>query len=308
MEVGNMNEGFVSLLRIKDSEIRILCLEQGRDAVDRGIHIGGAFSAVVPLVALYYGGCMRYSVEEPTKLGQDMFVLSKGHAVATLASIYADLGYFDKNLLKNSRSQESLLNGHPGPLLPGIHIATGPEGHGLGVAQGFALAGKEEPRFDVFCLTGDGEIQAGMIWEAVMYAGAKKVDNLCLLVDVNGGQLDNPRATAFPMNNMEGWFESFGWKVVSVDSTDYPALLQALGDFKQSPRSGIRAFASATRAKFLPSSQPRKSSSRNGERSCVPNATRRFSPLFLPRKPPRWPGGAGRWESEAKGPIPTVYR
>ncbi|MCE1159231.1 MAG: transketolase [Spirochaetia bacterium] len=238
MEVGNMNEGFVSLLRIKDSEIRILCLEQGRDAVDRGIHIGGAFSAVVPLVALYYGGCMRYSVEEPTKLGQDMFVLSKGHAVATLASIYADLDYFDKNLLKNSRSQESLLNGHPGPLLPGIHIATGPEGHGLGVAQGFALAGKEEPRFDVFCLTGDGEIQAGMIWEAVMYAGAKKVDNLCLLVDVNGGQLDNPRATAFPMNNMEGWFESFGWKVVSVDSTDYPALLQALGDFKRSPRSG----------------------------------------------------------------------
>ncbi|HAP55898.1 MAG TPA: transketolase, partial [Spirochaetaceae bacterium] len=190
MEVGNMNEGFVSLLRIKDSEIRILCLEQGRDAVDRGIHIGGAFSAVVPLVALYYGGCMRYSVEEPTKLGQDMFVLSKGHAVAALASVYADLGYFGRDLLKNSRSHESILNGQPGPLLPGIHIATGPEGHGLGVAQGFALAGKEDPRFDVFCLTGDGEIQAGMIWEAVMFAGAKKLDNLCLMVDVNGGQLD----------------------------------------------------------------------------------------------------------------------
>ncbi|MDX9783582.1 MAG: transketolase C-terminal domain-containing protein [Spirochaetia bacterium] len=238
MEFSSTNEGLASLLRIKDSEIRILCLEQGRDAVDRGIHIGGAFSAVVPLVALYYGGFMRYSVEEPTRLGQDMFVLSKGHAVAALASVYADLGYFDKALLKNSRSYESILNGHPGPLLAGIHIATGPEGHGLGVAQGFALAGKEDPRFDVFCLTGDGEIQAGMIWEAVMFAGAKKVDNLCLMVDINGGQLDNPRATAFPMNNIEGWFESFGWKVVTVDSTDYPAVLQALGDFKQSPRNG----------------------------------------------------------------------
>ena len=238
MEVETMNEGFLSLLRIKDSDIRILCLEQGRDAIDRGIHIGGAFSAVVPLVALYYGGIMRYSVEEPTKLGQDMFVLSKGHAVAALASIYADLGYFDRSLLKNSRSRESILNGHPGPLLPGIHIATGPEGHGLGVAQGFALAGKEDPRFDVFCLTGDGELQAGMIWEAVMFAGAKKLDNLCLMVDLNGGQLDNPRAMAFPMNGVEGWFESFGWNVASVDSSDYGAVLQALREFKAGPRNG----------------------------------------------------------------------
>jgi transketolase N-terminal domain/subunit/transketolase C-terminal domain/subunit len=238
MGFGSVNEGFTSLLRIKDSEIRLLCLEQGRDAVDKGIHIGGAFSAVVPLVALYYGGFMRYSVEEPAKPGQDMFVLSKGHAVAALASIYADLGYFDRSLLKNSRSYESILNGHPGPLLAGIHIATGPEGHGLGVAQGFALAGREDPRFDVFCLTGDGEIQAGMIWEAAMFAGAKKLDNLCLMVDINGGQLDNPRATAFPMNNIEGWFESFGWRVMLVDSTEYPAVLQALGEFKQSPRNG----------------------------------------------------------------------
>ncbi|HWR13018.1 MAG TPA: transketolase C-terminal domain-containing protein [Rectinemataceae bacterium] len=238
MEAQVMNEGFLSLLRIKDSDIRILCLEQGRDAVDRGIHIGGAFSAVVPLVALHYGGVMRYSVEEPTKIGQDMFVLSKGHAVAALASVYADLGFFDKSILKNSRSRESILNGHPGPLLPGIHIATGPEGHGLGVAQGFALAGKEDPRFDVFCLTGDGELQAGMIWEAVMFAGGKKLDNLCLLVDLNGGQLDNPRAMAFPMNGVEGWFESFGWNVVSVDSTDYGAVLEALREFKGKPRNG----------------------------------------------------------------------
>ena len=238
MDAQVMNEGFLSLLRIKDSDIRILCLEQGRDAVDKGIHIGGAFSAVVPLVALYYGGVMRYSVEEPTKAGQDMFVLSKGHAVAALASVYADLGYFDRSILKNSRSRESILNGHPGPLLPGIHIATGPEGHGLGVAQGFALAGKEDPRFDVFCLTGDGELQAGMIWEAVMFAGGKKLDNLCLLVDLNGGQLDNPRAMAFPMNGVEGWFESFGWRAVSVDSSDYDAVLQALREFKGSPRNG----------------------------------------------------------------------
>ena len=233
-----MNEGFLSLLRIKDSDIRILCLEQGRDAVDKGIHIGGAFSAVIPLVSLYYGGIMRYSVEEPTKIGQDLFVLSKGHAVAALASVYADLGYFGRDLLKNSRSMESILNGHPGPLLPGIHVATGPEGHGFGVAQGFALAGKEDPRFDVFCMTGDGEIQAGMIWEAAMYAGAKRLDNLCLMVDRNCGQLDNPRAMAFPMTGVERWFESFGWRVMSVDATEYGPVLRALREFKQGPRNG----------------------------------------------------------------------
>jgi len=95
MEAEIMNEGILSLLRIKDSDIRVLCLEQGRDAIDRGIHIGGAFSAVVPLVALYYGGVMRYSVEEPTKIGQDMFVLSKGHAVAALASVEKNRVEFD---------------------------------------------------------------------------------------------------------------------------------------------------------------------------------------------------------------------
>ena len=110
-----------------------------------------------------------------------MFVLSKGHAVAPLASIYADLGYFDRSVLKNSRSYDSILNGHPGPILPGVHISTGPLGQGLSVAQGFALAGKTSPKFDVFCMTGDGELQEGLIWEAVMYSAHKRLDNLCVL-------------------------------------------------------------------------------------------------------------------------------
>jgi transketolase len=104
-----LRRGLVRLLEIKDSDIRISILEQGRDAVDRGIHSGGAFSAVVPLVALYYSGLLAFDVENPTRIGQDMFVLSKGHAVSTLASIYAYLGYFDRVVLKNSRSVESIL-------------------------------------------------------------------------------------------------------------------------------------------------------------------------------------------------------
>jgi len=233
-----LRQGLLRMLEIKDSDIRILTLEQGRDAVDKGIHVGGAFSAVVPLVALYYSGVMHIDVENPTRVGQDLFVLSKGHAVASMASIYADLGYFDRSVLKNSRSVESILNGHPGPLLPGVHISTGPEGHGMPVAQGLAIAGKMEPSFDVYCLTGDGELQAGLIWEAAMYAGFKRLDNLCVIVDKNEGQLDNPKALQFPMPDLDKRFESFGWRACSVDGMGYEGILEALRHFKYEVRDG----------------------------------------------------------------------
>ena len=234
----SLRRGLLMLLEIKDSDIRIMTLEQGRDAVDKGIHAGGAFSAVVPLVALYYSGVLEFDVENPTKIGQDMFVLSKGHAVASLASVYSDVGYFDRSVLKNSRSPESILKGHPGPLLPGVHISTGPEGHGLPVAQGFAIAGKMTPIFDVFCLTGDGELQAGLIWEAVMFSSAKSLDNLCVIVDKNEGQLDNPKALQFPMPHTKERFESFGWRSFDVDGKGYQGIVEALRCFKYDPRDG----------------------------------------------------------------------
>lgn len=227
-----------ALLRIKDSDIREIVLEQGRDAADKGLHVGGAFSAVVPMVALYYGGYLDLDIENPARIGQDMFVLSKGHAVATLAAVMADKGYFDRRVLSDSRSFDSILNGHPGPILPGVPISTGPEGHGMPVAQGFALAGGIEPRFDVYCLVGDGELQAGLIWEAVMYSGQTGLENLCVLVDNNGGQLDNPRALAFPMNDIDSWFAGFGWNTATVDSRDYPGICSALHRFRTEPRDG----------------------------------------------------------------------
>ena len=215
------DEGVLKLLAIKDSDIRILTLEQCRDAVDKGLHAGGAFSAVIPLVSLFYGGFIDLDVEQPTRRGQDMFVLSKGHAVAPLASIYAELGYFDRAVLRNSRSYTSILNGHPGPLLPGVHISTGPLGQGLSVAQGFALVGKNSPRFDAYCMVGDGELQEGLIWEAVMYSAHKRLDNLCVLVDRNNGQLDIVDRLIFPLPDLEPVFRAFGWQVHSVDATKY---------------------------------------------------------------------------------------
>jgi transketolase len=233
-----LRQGVLKLFAIKDSDVRLLCLEQCRDAVDKSLHAGGAFSATIPLVSLYYGGFMDLDLVDPTRRGQDLFVLSKGHAVAALAAIYADLGYFDTSVLRNSRSYDSILNGHPGPLLPGVHVATGPMGQGFSVAQGLAIAGRMSPRFDSYCLTGDGELQEGPIWEAVMYAGQKHLDNLCVMVDRNNGQLDIANRLVFPMPELERVFESFDWRVHSVDATQYDGVYAALEAFRFGPRNG----------------------------------------------------------------------
>jgi transketolase len=233
-----LQQGILKLLAVKDSDIRLLTLEQSRDAVDKGLHAGGALSATIPLVALFYGGFLDLDIADPTRRGQDMFTLSKGHAVAALAAIYAELGYFDRSHLRNSRSFQSILNGHPGPVLPGVHIATGPMGQGLGVAQGFAIAGRTAPRFDSYAITGDGELQEGPIWESVMFAATKHLDNFCVLVDRNYGQLDLANRMVFPMPELAPVFASFGWNAHNVDATDYGGVYTALQQFRFGPRNG----------------------------------------------------------------------
>ena len=233
-----LRQAIYKLLAVKDSDIRLLTLEQCRDAVDKSLHAGGAFSATIPLVSLFYGGFIEIDVADPTRKGQDTFVLSKGHAVAALASIYVELGYFDRSVLRNSRSYASILNGHPGPILPGIHLATGPMGQGLSVAEGFAIAGRVSPRFDSYVLCGDGELQEGPIWEAVMFAGQKHLDNLCVMVDRNNGQLDLANRMIFPMPELEAVFAAFNWEVSSVDATQYDGAYTALERFRFGARNG----------------------------------------------------------------------
>ena len=228
----------ISLLEIKDSDIRITTLRQCQNAIDKSIHIGGAFSSIIPFVTLFYGDIIKIDVSNPTKRGQDIFILSKGHCVASLASIYADLGYFDSSSLIKTRSICSMIKGHPGPVLPGVHVSTGPLGQGLGVAQGLALQGKSNPHFDVFCLTGDGELQEGIIWEAVMFSGYKKLDNLCMIIDANSGQLDDTKQLILPLPQLGKKIESFNWNVFEVDGTQYGPVLDALKTFKIGHRNG----------------------------------------------------------------------
>jgi transketolase len=231
--IHEIDQGLLYLLRVKDSDIRIDTLIEGQTTHDRSFHIGGAFSAVIPAVSIFYSGVLNISVEHPTESGRDIFVLSKGHAVQSIASIYADKGYIEKELLNDSRSFGSYLNGHPGPLLRGFHVATGPLGQGLSAAVGFALSQKLDESGRTYCLCGDGEVQEGMIWEAARFAGVKKLNNLCVIVDRNHGQNDIVSDTVYPMSGLKDEFAAFGFEAVEVNGDDYKAVVSVLQDFNK---------------------------------------------------------------------------
>lgn len=227
---------FSTLLGIKECDLRDNLFIQCQYSVDRGIHIGGAQSAIAPLTALYYGGTFRCSVENPTTEEQDLFLLSKGHAVAALASVYADMGYFPKENLKNSRGWNALVKGHPGPAIPGVPVATGPLGQGISVAAGYALRQKEISGYDVYCMVGDGELQEGYCWEGLMFAAENRLDNLCVLVDKNNGQSDDTRRLFLSMDGLAQRLAAFGFRVLEADGGNMAAMLEGLDAFKRFPR------------------------------------------------------------------------
>lgn len=247
-----------ALLSIKECDLRADALFQCSTSVDKGIHIGGAYSAISPMTALYYGGFLHYDTKNPTTQDQDLFILSKGHAIAALASVYADVGYFDRKHLEHSRGYGALIKGHPGPVIPGVPVATGPLGHGISLAAGYALKRKENKSHNVFCLVGDGELQEGSCWESIIFAGDRHLNNLCIIVDKNNGQSDNTQQLLVSMENMGKEFEAFGFRVLEADSDDMGSMLCALEEFTRYPqnskptaiicnsRKGLGGFAAIT--------------------------------------------------------------
>jgi len=225
-----------ALLGIKECDLRENLYIQCQYSVDKGIHIGGAQSAIAPLTALYYGGTFRCNVEDPTTEEQDIFLLSKGHAVAALASVYSDMGYFTKEKLKNSRGWNAMIKGHPGPVVPGVPVATGPLGHGISVADGYAFRQKDHFGYDVYCMVGDGELQEGSCWEGLMFAAEHSLDNLCVLVDKNNGQSDDTHKLFISMEDIADRLKAFGFRVLEADSANMASLLTCLEEFKSFPR------------------------------------------------------------------------
>ncbi|MFH1586485.1 MAG: transketolase [Candidatus Diapherotrites archaeon] len=192
-------------------------------------HPGGSLSATDIMVALFYHE-MNYNPTEPLWPDRDRFVLSKGHCCPALYAILADLGYFPKEKLKTLRKLGSPLQGHPSYThLNAVESSTGPLGQGLSVGNGIALAGKLDKKdFHVYVMLGDGEMQEGNVWEAMMTSSHYKIDNLTAIVDYNNLQIDGKVSEVKGVMPLKDKFKSFGWEVFEVNGHKMKDILKVL--------------------------------------------------------------------------------
>jgi len=198
-------------------------------------HPGGSLSCVEILMALYYDEMKNLDPKDPKKADRDRLVLSKGHACPTLYAILADLGYFPKEDLVTLRHLGSYLQGHPDMKhIPGVDMSSGSLGQGISAAVGMALSAKlSNDSYRVYTLLGDGEIQEGQVWEAAMFAGARKLDNLVVVVDNNGLQIDGKVEDVCSPYPIDKKFEAFNFHVINVaDGNDMAQLRAAFDEAK----------------------------------------------------------------------------
>lgn len=192
-------------------------------------HPGGSLSSADILTWLYFEEMKGIDPANPDDPDRDRFVLSKGHGAPVLYAALAEKGFFPKEELLTLRKIGSRLQGHPDMnLLPGVDMSTGSLGQGISTAVGMAVAGKLDGKaYRVFTLLGDGELQEGQVWEACMFAGARKLDNLTVIVDNNGLQIDgNVQDVCSPYPIGEK-FSAFNFHVTQADAHDFASLQQA---------------------------------------------------------------------------------
>jgi len=200
-------------------------------------HPGGSLGCADFITALFFNilNCSAEKFSE-TGNGEDMFFLSNGHISPVFYSVLARRGYFPVNELATFRVLGSRLQGHPSPnyYLPGIRVASGSLGQGISVAVGAALAKKanQDPNL-VYVLCGDGELQEGQNWEAILFAAANKIDNLILVVDYNQKQIDGSLEEVCNLGNLRTKFEAFDWQVLEMRGNEMENILKQMNEAKQ---------------------------------------------------------------------------
>jgi len=205
-------------------------------------HPGGSLGCAEFFVALYNEIMDRHKGFDMDGIGEDLFFLSNGHISPVYYSVLARSGYFPVEELNTFRLINSRLQGHPTTHegLPGIRIASGSLGQGMSVAIGAAQAKKlNGDNHLIYSLHGDGELQEGQNWEAMMYASAKKIDNLISTVDLNGKQIDGATDDVLAMGDLKAKFEAFDWVVVEIkDGNDIDAILKGMAEAKSKTGQG----------------------------------------------------------------------
>ena len=196
-------------------------------------HPGGSLSAADIFTYLYFEE-MNIDPKNPKMEGRDRFVLSKGHTAPGLYSALANRGYFPVEDLLTLRHTGSYLQGHPDMKhIPGVDMSSGSLGQGLSAAVGMALAGKlDQKSYRVYALLGDGEIQEGQVWEAAMFAGHRKLDNLTVIVDNNNLQIDGPVDEVCSPYPIDKKFEAFNFHAINIDGNDFDEIDKAFKEAK----------------------------------------------------------------------------
>ncbi|MEM2938512.1 MAG: transketolase, partial [Thermoplasmata archaeon] len=218
-------------ITIKAYEIRKLALKMIYNA--QSGHPGGSLSSAEILASLYFK-VLRLDPKNPNWEDRDRFILSKGHASAAYYAALALRGFFPLEELFEFRKINSRLQGHPTVHVPGVDMTTGSLGQGLSNAIGMAIAGKlDEKDYTVYVLIGDGEMDEGIVWEAVLNAPHRKLDNLIVILDRNKYQLDGATESILKLEPIEDKFRAFNWEVFTVDGHDVEQILRAIGMAKE---------------------------------------------------------------------------
>lgn len=196
-------------------------------------HPGGSLSAADLFTFLYFEE-MNIDPAAPDQEDRDRFVLSKGHTAPGLYSTLANRGFFPVEDLPTLRHLGSYLQGHPCIHIPGVDMSSGSLGQGISTAVGMALAAKmDEKNFRTYTLLGDGELQEGQVWEAAMFAGHRKLDNFCVIVDNNNLQIDGPIDQVCSPYPIDKKFEAFNFHVITIDGHDFNQIRSALTEARK---------------------------------------------------------------------------
>ena len=213
-------------------------------------HPGGSLSSADIFTYLYFEE-MNVDPANPKWEDRDRFVLSKGHVAPGLYSTLAEKGYFPKEDLKTLRHTGSYLQGHPDMKhIPGIDMSSGSLGQGVSAAVGMAAAGKYDKKdYRVYTLTGDGEIQEGQIWEAAMWAGHRKLDNLVVIVDNNNLQIDGSIEDVCSPYPIDKKFEAFNFHVINIDGNDFDQIRAAFKEARETKGMPTAIIAKTVKGK-----------------------------------------------------------
>jgi len=192
--------------------------------------VASSLSPIEIFVSLYYGNILTFNPKNPRDENRDRFIISKGHGSISMYPLLADVGFFDKSELKNVCKDGSFLGGIPDPIIPGYETVNGSLGHGLGVGCGIAVALKtKKKQNNVVVLTGDGELNEGSNWEAIMFAPQHQLDNLTLIVDYNKVSMLDFSRNIINLNSLSDKFKAFNWDVFEVqDGHDVKEVSQTL--------------------------------------------------------------------------------